>query len=127
MDIPVRKSPIKWIVAILGMLYDIIPDLGLKDPSCLERRIYKTSTLLKDPACSRWHCALLPVPISSSEEVQLPYVGLQLRVEIRFEQFIKVGCIGQIDRIRFHPICYPYAVHDNQQKGPFLHEKILIY
>ena len=36
--------------AILGTPYNVVPDPGLKDPSRLERRIYKTGALFKDPA-----------------------------------------------------------------------------
>ncbi len=46
-------------------------------------------------------------------------MGLELRVQIRFEQSIKVGCLGAVDGIRFVCFADTYAIHDNQQQGTF--------
>ena len=46
-------------------------------------------------------------------------MGLELRVQIRLEQTIKVGRPGPVDSIRFIRFADTYAIHDNQQQGTF--------
>ncbi len=51
MDIPVGKQPDEVnCPALVGTMYNGVPDVGLKNPSCFKCRIDKACTLVKDPA-----------------------------------------------------------------------------
>jgi len=106
--------------SILGTLYDIIPNPGLKDPSGLERRIDKAGALVKDPAGADGIVPYFAVShIIIRGQTDCRTVGFQLRVQIRFEQSIKVGRIGPVNGIRFICFADANAIHDNQQQRAF--------